>query len=236
MSGSWLDALLGRVLNNGTEVVLAGGLNFKTGLQAVYNSATKVIDIALTNPLALLGDLSVVGSITAGTGMVTTTGTVAGPTLRSTGVTGGYFESDSRVKALVLRALDQTVKILHPPYAAPGLENPPNNAMCSSIAGFAQTTDGSTWVTVASIPEPNDSRLVVARATGFASPTGLYREIKCGCTASAMYSTVYYGGDGSAANIRLTFGSGLINLQVVGPGATTVSWLGLIDVVGQYLD
>ncbi len=44
-SGTALDALLGNIFNDGEEVELGGGLNFKPPLSATYNEATNTIDI-----------------------------------------------------------------------------------------------------------------------------------------------------------------------------------------------
>jgi hypothetical protein len=41
-----LDALLGNVWDSDAEVELGGGLNFRNGLTAVYNPATKRIDVS----------------------------------------------------------------------------------------------------------------------------------------------------------------------------------------------
>lgn len=43
-----LDALLGSVFNSNVRVELGGGLNFASGLQAVYNTSTKRIDVTAT--------------------------------------------------------------------------------------------------------------------------------------------------------------------------------------------
>lgn len=42
---SWLDALLGRLFNSGSELALGSGLNFTNGLRATPNPTTKVIDV-----------------------------------------------------------------------------------------------------------------------------------------------------------------------------------------------
>lgn len=44
MSG-WLEALLGKVLNNGVNIPLSKGLNFTGGLTATLNPTTKIIDV-----------------------------------------------------------------------------------------------------------------------------------------------------------------------------------------------
>lgn len=41
----WLDALLGRIKNSGSDLALGSGLNFTNGLRAVLNQSTSAIDV-----------------------------------------------------------------------------------------------------------------------------------------------------------------------------------------------
>lgn len=44
---AWLDAVLGRIKNAGTDIALGFGINFNSGLRARLNPSTKFIDVDL---------------------------------------------------------------------------------------------------------------------------------------------------------------------------------------------
>lgn len=46
---SWLDGLLGRIFDNGTEIDLSKGLNFAGGLRAGLNPSSKIVEVVIAD-------------------------------------------------------------------------------------------------------------------------------------------------------------------------------------------
>jgi len=113
----------------------------------------------------------------------------------------------------------------------------PGQPSRTHATGATTTTDDSTWTSVCSMPRPSshDTMALVGIASSTSSG-GKYRRIECASNTSGPVGTIYYGGDGSAANIQILVSAYVWYLQVKGTAATTLYWVGKLDEAGAYLD
>jgi hypothetical protein len=104
--------------------------------------------------------------------------------------------------------------------------------------GVAKTTDASTWKTVCSVTLPNSwdvTKVVGGASCTTAGPSSHLRDIKCHVIpGTGVVGTIYYGGDGTSANIRISESAGVVKLEVVGD-AVDLYWVGDLDATGVNL-
>jgi hypothetical protein len=117
MAGNWFEAILGKLYNNGTELELLGGLNFKSGIKATADFANGRYDVAIDSQSAS----GIAATHFDGPGAVGSNGV-----FRAANDAGGYVavKSDGTSTVLVGGYVDSFNNTLYGrgtgPYVAPG--------------------------------------------------------------------------------------------------------------------